>query len=61
MLNTAARLRSQYPDMHFQFYSSDTIDVLERLEHGSIDFSIFWEPIDISAYDSLQFLSVIKF
>ena len=51
ILNTAARLRSQYPDVHFQFYSSDAIDVLERLEHGSIDFAIFLEPIDISEYD----------
>ena len=51
VLNTAARLRSQYPDVHFQFYSSDAIDVLERLEHGSIDFAVFLEPIDISEFD----------
>ena len=31
VLTTAARLRSQYPDVHFQFYSSDAIDVLELL------------------------------
>ena len=51
VLNTAARIRSKYPDVHFQFYSSDAIDVLERLEHGSIDVAIFLEPIDISEYD----------
>ena len=51
ILNTAARLRSQYPDVQFQFYSSDAVDVSERLEHGSIDFAIFLEPIDISEYD----------
>ena len=54
VLNTASRLRSQYPNVHFQFYSSDAIDVLERLEHGSIDFSIFLEPIDISEYDYIS-------
>ena len=54
VLNTAAHLRSQYPDVHFQFYSSDAIDVLERLEHGSIDFSIFLEPIDISEYNYIS-------
>ena len=54
ILNTASRLRSQYPDVHFQFYSSDAIDVLERLEHGSIDFAIFLEPIDISEYDYIS-------
>ena len=51
VLNTASLLRSQYPDVYFQFYSSDAIDVLEHLEHGSIDFAIFLEPIDISEYD----------
>ena len=54
VLNTAARIRSQYPDVHFQFYSSDAIDVLERLEHGSIDFAIFLEPIDISEYNYIS-------
>ena len=51
ILNTASRLRSQYPDVHFQFYSSDAIDVLERLEHGSLDFAVFLEPVDVSEYD----------
>ena len=54
ILNTASRLRSQYPDVHFQFYSSDAIDVSERLEHGSIDFAIFLEPIDISEYNYIS-------
>ena len=54
ILNTASRIRSQYPDVHFQFYSSDAVDVLERLEHGSIDFAIFLEPIDISEYDYIS-------
>ena len=40
--------------MHFQFYSSDAIDVLERLEHGSLDFAIFLEPIDITEYDYIS-------
>ena len=51
VLNAASHLRSQYPDVHFQFYSSDAIDVLERLEHGSLDFAIFLEPIDVTEYD----------
>ena len=54
VLNTAARLRSQYPDVHFQFYSSDAIDVLERLEHGSLDFAVFLEPIEVSEYDYIS-------
>ena len=43
VLQSASRLRSQYPDVWFQFYSSDAIDVSERLEHGSLDF-VFLEP-----------------
>ncbi len=54
VLNTASRLRSQYPDVHFQFYSSDAIDVLERLDHGSLDFAIFLKPIDISEYNYIS-------
>ena len=54
VLNTASRLRSQYSDVYFQFYSSDAIDVLERLEHGSLDFAVFLEPIDISEYDYIS-------
>lgn len=51
VLNTATRLRSKFPEVHFQFYSSDAIDVSERLEHGSLDFAIFLEPVDISEYN----------
>ena len=54
VLHAASRLRSQYPDVHFQFYSSDAIDVLERLEHGILDFAVFLEPIDISEYDYIS-------
>ena len=54
VLNAASHLRIHYPDVHFQFYSSDAIDVLECLEHGSLDFAIFLEPIDITEYDYIS-------
>lgn len=50
VLNAAAKLREDNPDVRFQFYSSDAIDVLEKLEHGSLDFSIHLEPIDTVKY-----------
>ena len=56
VLNAASHLRSQYPDVHFQFYSSDAIDVLERIEHGSLDFAVFLEPIDVTAYHYISLL-----
>lgn len=54
VLNAAASLRTAHPDVRFQFYSSDAIDVLEKLEHGSLDFSIFLEPIDTMKYEYIS-------
>lgn len=51
LLETATALRRVHPRLHFQFYSSDAIDVLERLEHGSLDFAVFLEPIDSLKYE----------
>lgn len=54
ILTAAAKLRAAYPDVRFQFYSSDAIDVLEKLEHGSLDFAIFLEPIDTMKYEYIS-------
>ena len=54
VLKQAASLRSQYPDISFEFYSSDAIDVLERLEHGLLDFAVFLEPIDTMKYEYIS-------
>ena len=51
VLETAAAIRNEHPGIHFQFYSSDATDVLERLEHGSLDFAILLEPIDTARYE----------
>lgn len=54
LLRTAAAIRSLSPGIRFQFYSSDAIDVLERLEHGSLDFAVSLEPIDSMRYEYLS-------
>lgn len=54
VLQKAATLRQVNPDIHFEFYSSDAIDVLERLDHGSLDFSVFLEPIDTLKYEYIS-------
>lgn len=54
VLKVAAAVRVENPDIHFQFYSSDAIDVRERLEHGSLDFSVFLEPIDTMQYEYIS-------
>lgn len=51
VLCAAAHLRERYPDVHFDFYSSDATDVAERLEHGSLDFAIFMAPITNLSYN----------
>lgn len=51
ILKAASTIRTEHPGIHFQFYSSDAIDVMERLEHGSLDFSVFLEPIDTIRYE----------
>ena len=54
LLETASALRQAYPGIHFAFYSSDATDVLERLEHGSLDFAVFLEPTDTTKYEYLS-------
>ena len=51
VLKAAEKVHALHPGIHFQFYSSDAIDVLERLEHGVLDFSVFLEPIDTMKYE----------
>lgn len=37
-----------------RFYSSDAIDVAERLEHGTLDFAVCLEPVDAARYDYIS-------
>ena len=50
---TADKLIEQYPNIRYNFYSADGVDVSERLDKGLIDFGILFEPMDISRYDSI--------
>lgn len=50
---TADKLIEQYPNIRYNFYSADGVDVSERLGKGLIDFGILFEPMDISRYDSI--------
>lgn len=50
---TADRLSEQYPNIRYNFYSADGVDVSERLDKGLIDFGVLFEPSDISRYDSI--------
>ncbi len=47
-------LREEYPGIHFQIYSGNSEDVLERLEKGLLDFGVLIGQPDISRYHSLR-------
>lgn len=55
LLQTAADVRKQYPNISFHFYSGDATDVTERLEHGNLDFAVLLQPIDNSKYEYIPF------
>lgn len=51
---TAADLRREHENIRFHFYSGDAMDVLERLDHGNLDFAVMLEPVDTVKYDFLS-------
>lgn len=54
VLNAAAQLKNGNPDLRFQFFSSDAIDVSEQLDSGHLDVAILLEPVDGTKYDYLS-------
>lgn len=51
VLQAAAELRAEHPDVSFDFYSGDACEIIERLDHGSLDFAVLLEPVDGVKYD----------
>ncbi|MBC2257494.1 LysR family transcriptional regulator [Listeria booriae] len=47
-------LRIEHPDIHFQLHSGNADDVLEKIDHGLLDFGLVIDPIEKQKYDSLQ-------
>ena len=54
LLRAAAALREKHPAVQFDFYASDATDVIERLDHGSLDFAVLLEPVDAVKYEYLS-------
>lgn len=53
VLNAAAAVHREYPNIQFQFYSSDATDVTERLDHGSLELAVLLTPVDTTKYEYL--------
>ena len=54
VLKAAAALREKHPGVHLDFYVSDATDVVERLDHGSLDFAVLLEPVDLARYEAIS-------
>ncbi len=54
VLEVAATLKKEHEGIRFHFYSGDATDVLERLDHGNLDFAVMLEPVDTVKYDFLS-------
>lgn len=48
-----AQMAERYPDVKFQFYNGDAETLTEKLDHGTLDFGVLIEPIDIVKYEHL--------
>lgn len=53
LTRTARRLQEQYPLVHFHISSGDTVDVMEQLDKGLIDFGLIFGNIDEKKYHSI--------
>ena len=53
MLHAMTALRARHPGVRFRFYCGDANDVMERLDHGSLDFARLLQPVDTVKYDFL--------
>lgn len=53
LTRTARQLREQYPLIHFHIASGDTVDVMEQLDKGLIDFGLLFGNIDEKKYGSI--------
>lgn len=46
--------QSRFPHIHFTVYSANAVDVTERLEHGTLDFGLLFEPVNKEHYQYLS-------
>lgn len=54
MIEAAAQLRKHYPEIQFHFLYGDAVDIMERLDHGSLDFAVLMTPVDTMKYDCIS-------
>lgn len=48
------QLQLEYPHIRYHIVSDDSIDVIEGLDRGLIDFGIIFEPCDLTKYEYIR-------
>lgn len=47
-------LQKKHQGIHFHLYSGHANEVMERLDHGLLDFGVVLEPVDLRGYDYIK-------
>lgn len=54
VINAIARLQTKYPNIRFNITNGSADKISEYIRHGSLDFAVLFEPIDITIYNRLS-------
>lgn len=50
----AKELQDIYPEIHYHIVSGDSVDIMEDLDKGLLDFAVLLDPVDTSKYESIK-------
>ena len=52
---TVKKIKNEYPKITFHNISCDSIDIIDKLNKGLIDFGVIFEPADFSNFENIKF------
>lgn len=53
LINVGKKLQEEYPNIRLHVVSGDSIDLINHLDQGLLDFAVVWDPTDIKNYESV--------
>ena len=60
LLAAAARTHERRRGIRFYWHNGDATDVSERLQHGTLDFAVLLQPVDMVRYDFVPLPDVAR-
>ena len=54
LTQAAKELQKVYPEIRYHIVSGDSMDIMEHLDKGLLDFAILLDPLDLSKYESIK-------